>query len=79
MSSVGSATSSPKKGYDFTMNTSKGFATGDHSGFTFTPPRSTPPQPFNDPFVFGIEKRNVQKWVKDDSKVVKDRYVTYSK
>ncbi|KAK6627348.1 hypothetical protein RUM44_009825 [Polyplax serrata] len=70
---AGSTTSSPKKGYDFMANSSTTFATGEAGNFSFTPPRSTPPQSLHssaDPFVFGFgsqdnkigsEKRSIDK------------------
>ena len=80
------ATSSPKKGYDFTMaNTSGNFVAGEMSSFSFTPPRTTPPQSFHasgDPFVFGygspdmklkIDKKNVNKLIKEEDKSMKVR------
>lgn len=80
-----SAKSSPKKGYDFTANTCGSFGPGETSNFSFTPPRSTPPQSIYsscDPFVFGCgaqdvklanEKKNSQKWLKEDGKPTKER------
>lgn len=78
-----STTSSPKKGYDFSKA-----GVGVSTGFTFTPPNKTLPQPSIDPFVFGSWSHDIksggkscdrfaslQKWLKgDDGKVSKEKF-----